>query len=85
MSQAKVDQHKEQKKNRKQLVKKKRLSAIYGRIAGIIVLAAVVGWLGYSAYDLYEQSQDDGSLPTTVCDLTAINNFFEELSPDEAE
>ena len=79
MSQEKVDRYKEQKKNRKDIIKKeKRKVAIEKTIAGIVCLAIVV-WLGYSIYDL-----NIGSKTTTnEVDITAISDYLNELNAED--
>ena len=50
MSQAKVDRYKEEKKKRDKLQKKEKRELLLWKIAGIIVLAALIGWIGFSVY-----------------------------------
>ena len=78
MSQAKVDQKKELKANRKQIValqKRKRMLTI---CCGWVLLVAVLGWAGYSAYGIYESKQ-----PAIYTDLTAINDYTSSLTATE--
>ena len=52
MSQEKVNKYKEEKANRKEiLAKEKRKNRMIKIGAGIVALA-LVGWLGYSVYDM---------------------------------
>ena len=58
MSQAKVDQYKKEKANRKQTMRKEKMMRNVKRcVAGAIALA-LVGWFGYSAYDLHSSNQE---------------------------
>lgn len=58
MSQAKVDQYKKEKANRKQTMRKEKMIRNVKRcVAGAIALA-LVGWFGYSAYDLHSSNQE---------------------------
>lgn len=58
MSQAKVDRYKEEKANRKKTMRKEKIMRNVRRcVAGIVVLA-LVGWFGYSAYDLHTSNQE---------------------------
>ena len=52
MSQEKIDRYKQEKANRKKNLKKQRTMSLVRK--GVLALAcvALVGWLGYSAYDL---------------------------------
>ena len=50
MSQAKVDIHKEQKDNRKDEVKRRKVYNILLNILTVIVCVAAVAWVGFSVY-----------------------------------
>ena len=53
MSQKKVDYYKQAKANRKRVERKKNFrKTLDYTILGLIALA-IVGWIGWSAYDLY--------------------------------
>ena len=58
MSQEKVDRYKQQKANRKKIMRKQRVMSIVRK--GVLTLAALalVAWLGYSAYDMYESGKE---------------------------
>ena len=49
MSQAKVDRYKEEKKNRKQTIKKEKRNRVLGRTLGVVIAAAIVCWIGFSS------------------------------------
>ena len=51
MSQAKVDRYKKEKADRKKTMRKEKI------MRNVIVLA-IVGWFGYSAYDLHSSNQE---------------------------
>lgn len=51
MSQAKVDRYKEQKANRKKIMARERRERMMWKIGGGVVLVALVGWIGFSAYN----------------------------------
>ena len=79
MSQEIVDRYKEQRRNRKAIqARKKRNSLIAKGCAGLVALA-LVGWLGYSAWDIYETKQNSG--PVTA-DITALNDYTAGLSAE---
>ena len=48
MSQAKVEQHKKDKANRKKIMAKERVQRLAVRIGAVVVLVAIVGWAGYT-------------------------------------
>lgn len=58
MSQEKVDRYKQEKANRKQIMRKQKMMNNLRK--GVLALAALalIGWLGYSAYDIYESGKD---------------------------
>ena len=57
MSQAKVDRYKKEKADRKKTMRKEKIMRKKRCVAGVIVLA-IVGWFGYSAYDLHSSNQE---------------------------
>ncbi len=57
MSQAKVDRYKKEKADRKKTMRKEKIMRNVKR--GVAVIAvAIVGWFGYSAYDLHSSNQE---------------------------
>ena len=57
MSQAKVDRYKEEKKNRKQTIKKEKRNRVLGRTLGVVIAAAIVCWIGFSGYSYYQEKK----------------------------
>ena len=56
--QAEVDRYKKEKADRKKTMRKEKIMRNVKRcVAGVIVLA-IVGWFGYSAYDLHSSNQE---------------------------
>ena len=53
MSQEKVDRYKQEKVNRKQIMRKQKLMNNMRKGVLVVVALALIGWLGYSAYDIY--------------------------------
>ena len=58
MSQEKVDRYKTEKANRNQIMRKKRMMKLVRKGVLTLVALALVGWLGYSAYDMYESGKE---------------------------
>ncbi len=86
MSQEKVDQNKELKKNRKKIVKKNRIEKIAWGIGAVICLTAVIGWLGYSAYVKYTEHQKELAGPaSTPLNMTALSEYMSDLTADDTE
>ena len=80
MSQEKVNRYKEEKANRKQLIKKQKRNRIISRIVGVVVCLAIVGWLGYSIYDT---STKNDAVSQTEVNLTAIQDYLSGLTAEE--
>ena len=76
MSQEKVAKYKEQKANRKEIMKKEKRARIFRNSVAGVVLVAVIGWLGYSAVDFYIDS-----LPREEVDVdyTAISDYQDSI------
>ena len=68
MSQEKVDLRKEQKHNRKKILKKQKMEHILLAVGGIVVAVAIVVWAGFSAHTKYEEKKAYYSVDTS--DLT---------------
>lgn len=77
MSQQKVDRYKKEKANRKQIMKQEKIKSIAARIAGAIVCIALIGWIGYSSYNLWESSQPT---KTTAISIDALSEYMSSLS-----
>ncbi len=76
MSQQKVDQYKKEKYNRKkQLQKDKRNRLIY-QIAGTVIAAAIVGWIGFS---VYTRVQENKPVSYTEVNMDAVNDYMGTL------
>ncbi|MEF9942202.1 MAG: hypothetical protein RSA90_00320 [Lachnospiraceae bacterium] len=57
MSQEKVNRYKEEKANRKQTMKVEKVKHLLRKCAIALVAFALIGWLGFSAYNVYESKQ----------------------------
>lgn len=77
MSQAKVDRYKEEKANRKKNIRKQRIMNVVRKCVLSLAALALVGWLGYSAYDTYESNQER---PVASVNYDAINNYLSTIS-----
>lgn len=79
MSQEKVTKYKEEKANRKAIMKKQKIAKIVRNSITAIVLVAVVGWVGYSGVAYYQENK-----PREVVevDYTALNEYTSELSAE---
>ena len=76
MSQAKVDRYKEEKANRKEIMRKQKMRNTMRSAALGVVALVLVGWIGYSAWGVYEDSQPR---ETVEIDFGAIEGYLNEL------
>lgn len=76
MSQEKVDRYKEQKKNRKKIIKKEKRIRILGYCVSTVIGLGIIGWAGWSVYTTYESNQ-----PTsyTEVNMDAISDYYSSL------
>ena len=75
MSQEKVNQYKESKKNRKEAVQKGKQKALATKLGlGIVGLALVI-WLGYSAVVTVQNAEG----PAVTVDTSAITEYVSGL------
>ena len=56
MSQEKVDRYKKEKANRKKIMAKEKFQHRLAVLCSCLVLVAILGWAGYSAYGIYEKN-----------------------------
>ncbi len=76
MSQEKVDQYKKEKANRKKTVNKEKRLYKLEMGAVVVVLAAAIGWFGYSVY----QSQQPEKTINVSTDYTSVDNYLNGLT-----
>ena len=79
MSQEKVERYKKEKANRKQTMKKQKAKTFAMRTAGVLVCAALLGWIGYSGYSKWEASQP---VKTTEITTDALSDYINSLSAE---
>ena len=76
MSQAKVDRYKEEKANRKQIMKKQRVMNVVRKFMLAVAGLAIVVWLGVSAYTTIESNQER---EIASVNYDAVNTYLEDL------
>lgn len=81
MSQEKVDLHKEEKKNVKKKIKKRKLYNVLGIVISCAVVAALVVFVSISGYKKYKSYKDENPTAISV-DLTPILNFSLDADAD---
>jgi hypothetical protein len=75
MSQEKVNQYKENKKNRKEIEKKAKQKSMITKICAGVVGAVLVIWLGYSAVVSIQNAEG----PAVTVDTTAVSDYVNNL------
>jgi hypothetical protein len=76
MSQAKVDQYKKEKANRKKTMAKERVKRRIWAVVGCVVVLAIVAWAGMSGYNYYESTRPSQNY---VVDTDALSEYLGEL------
>lgn len=79
MSQAKVEKYKKEKANRKKTLAKEKALRAAGRAFAWVILAAVVGWAGYSGYRYYESKKP---IETFYADLSPVSDYLQSLDTE---
>lgn len=86
MSQAKVEEHKEEKLHRKQIVKKQKRAKLLAGIITAAICAALAVWIGWSVYGTVRDAQKEAASKkektVTPVDLSAISDYGSSLSSD---
>lgn len=80
MSQEKVERYKEEKANRKAIMRKQKIARIVrNSVAGVVVVAAL-GWVGYSGITTYI-----ANIPRkqVTMDYKALTDYEEALTAEE--
>ena len=87
MSQQKVDRYKKQKNDREKIQRREKWELRLEKLANAVVCIAMVGWIGYSAYDLVtrEDPNAEQEVVTTEMDVTALTDYRSSLSQTDTE
>lgn len=75
MSQEKVNQYKESKKNRKEIARKEKQKALIGKICAGVIGAVLIVWIGYSAVITIQNAE----CPAVSVDTTAVSEYVNGL------
>lgn len=76
MSQQKVDRYKKEKYSRKKQLQKEKRDLIIYKIAGTVIGAAIVVWIGFS---VYARVQENTPVTYTEVNMDAVNNYMAAL------
>lgn len=82
MSQEKVDRYKKDKANRKQNMRRQKVKSIVRKAVLSLAALALVGWLGYSAWDSYESQKER---PVTEVNYDSVSDYLNTLTTSETE
>ncbi len=77
MSQEKVNKYKEAKANRKEIMKKEKQQKTVRRTIVSVCAVALAAWLGYSAINMYQESQPKDSVEVNY---DAVTEYQQELT-----
>ena len=77
MSQEKVNRYKEEKANRKKMLRRQKVMNTVRKTVVSVVCVAVLGWIGYSVYD--KAASGEGSKETVVFDAGAVQDYLSDL------
>ena len=82
MSQEKVNKYKEQKANRKEIMKKEKRASIIRNSVASVILVAVIGWVGYSGvtYIIKHWPREEVDV-----NYTSVADYVEGLTAEDVE
>ena len=79
MSQEKVDRYKKEKANRRQIMRKQRIMNVVRKCVLTVAALALIGWIGYSAYDTYTANQERA---IASVNYDAVNTYLQGLTAE---
>jgi len=80
MSQAKVDQYKKEKANRKETIAKEKRQKMITKICSGAVLLVILAWIGISTVDFIVESRPK---KTVYVETTEIDNYLNGLYEED--
>lgn len=81
MSQKKVIEYKEEKRNRKEVIKKQKRASMIKNVVACLVVVLVVGTVGFA---FYKKTVSNNNTDANTVDLTSINDYIDTLNLNEA-
>ena len=85
MSQAKVDQHKKEKANRKKEMRKEKIQRTAVAIGGIIIAAAICIWVGFSVYNRSNASDAAADSSAVEVNTDAVDDYLDDITAETEE
>ena len=81
MSQEKVDLYKEEKKNRKKIMRREKIRTRLTVVAVVVVFGFLIGWFSWAVYNNVKNNQaTTAKAMTTELDLSAIESYTTALN-----
>ena len=81
MSQEKVDLYKEEKKNRKKIMRREKIRTRLTVVAVVVVFVFLIGWFSWAVYNNVKNNQaTTAKATTTELDLSAIESYTTALN-----
>ena len=81
MSQEKVDLYKEEKKNRKKIMRREKIRTRLTVVAVVVVFGLLIGWFSWAVYNNVKNNQaTTAKATTTELDLSAIESYTTALN-----
>lgn len=81
MSQEKVDLYKEEKKNRKKIMRREKIRTRLTVVAVVAVFGILIGWFSWAVYNNVKNNQaTTAKATTTELDLSAIESYTTALN-----
>ena len=77
MSQEKVDRYKKEKANRKKIMRRGKAMSVVRKLILTVAALALIGWLGYSAYDIHEEYKER---VVAEVNYDAVTDYLNSLS-----
>ena len=77
MSQEKVARYKKEKANRKKTMRREQAMSIVRKAVLTVAALALIGWLGYSAYDIYDSNKER---VVAEVNYDAVTDYLNSLS-----
>ena len=84
MSQTKVEQNKEMKKNRKKEVAKNKAKERVANVIWAVCMCVIIGWVAFSVYNKYEAKQEAKrhEISTPIA-TDALSDYLATLEEEE--
>lgn len=84
MSQAKVEEHREEKIHRKEIVKKQKRNRFIIGVVSVAICAALAFWIGWSIYGTVSEQEKEAAAArekvVTPIDLSSLTDYASTLS-----